>query len=153
MIFPHEIKPKPLTQVHCSGVYSDWTEWSDCSIKCAESSASPGFKTRSKTCKEDCADVEKTLTEEMPCWGSPDPTFCSTGPYYKNDLSLQWIELFQTAKFSQPAWNRQRRVVISTLTWASNDPRQKASQKCWWWVANIVRWDASTTTKDFYDFS
>ena len=62
-----------------SGVFLDWSEWSPCSVSCAESTTSPGVKTRSKTCEQDCDDVEETLFEEMPCWGNPDPTFCSAG--------------------------------------------------------------------------
>ena len=67
--------------LYSSGVYSDWTDWSPCSISCAESTELPGVKKRNATCKQDCDDVEEVLTEETSCWGNPDPTFCSTGSY------------------------------------------------------------------------
>ena len=73
--------------LYSSGLYSDWTDWSPCSISCAESTALPGVKNRTATCKQDCNDAEETLAEETSCWGNPDPTFCSTGPYYNKDLS------------------------------------------------------------------
>ena len=63
-----------------SGIYSDWTRWSKCSLPCVDSTATPGVKNRTKTCLEDCEEADQVLVEEQPCWGEPDPTFCTTGP-------------------------------------------------------------------------
>ena len=126
-----ELWPVVLYKVSLSGVYSAWTDWSRCSVTCAESTAAPGVKSRTQTCKEDCADVEKIRTEEKPCWGEPDPTFCSTG--LKNITFINIFNfLLQTAAFSPCTWNKPQKVAPLRSTSLSRDQRGKVSQKLWW---------------------
>ena len=71
---------------------SRWTPWTTCSKDCIHSFEDPGMSERTRTCLEDCQEVDpRLLIEQRPCYGNPEPTICTTGGILWSSFKQQWL--------------------------------------------------------------
>ena len=71
---------------------SRWTPWTTCSKDCIQSFEDPGVSERTRTCLEDCHEVDpRLLIEQRPCYGNPEPTICTTGGILWSSFKQQWL--------------------------------------------------------------